>query len=72
MQELISQIADRAGISEDSATTAVNEVIEYVKQHAPAPIATQLENYLTGDPAGAAVGAGKAALGEMLGKRDTE
>jgi nucleoid DNA-binding protein len=72
MQELIQQIVERAGISEDAATQAVNAVIDYVKQHAPAPIASQLENYITGDTAASAVGAAKGALGGMFGKRDPE
>jgi nucleoid DNA-binding protein len=72
MQELIQQIVERAGISEDAATQAVSAVIDYVKQHAPAPIASQLENYITGDTAASAVGAAKGALGGMFGKRDTE
>lgn len=72
MQELIQHIVDGAGISEDSATKAVNEVIDYVKQHAPAPIAAQLETYLTGDTATAAVGAAKGALGGVFGKDETK
>ncbi len=72
MQELIQHIVNDAGISEDSATKAVNEVIAYVKQHAPAPIAAQLETYLTGDTATAAVGATKSALGGVFGTGDTK
>jgi len=69
MNELIQKIVDQAGISEDSATQAVSAVIDYVKQHAPAPVASQLEKYLTDDTAGSIVGAAQGALGGMFGKR---
>jgi Arc/MetJ family transcription regulator len=72
MQELIQQIVQRAGISEESATAAVAALMDYVKQRAPAPIAAQLEQYLTGDAAASAVGAAKGALGGMFGRREPE
>lgn len=72
MQELVQLIVERTGISEESATQAVDAVIAYVKQRAPAPVAAQLENYLTGETAASAVGAAKGALGSMFGKGDTE
>jgi hypothetical protein len=72
MQELIQRIVERAGIPEESATQAMNVVIEYVKQHAPAPLAAQLETYLGGDTATAssAVGGVTGAVGGLFGKRD--
>lgn len=72
MQELIQQIVERAGISEQSAEQAVDTVIAYVKEHAPAPVAAQLENYLSGESGQSAVGAAKGALGSMFGKRGTD
>jgi hypothetical protein len=72
MQELIDRIVERTGISQDTAVNAVDEVINYVKEHAPAPVASQLESYLTGDAAASAVGAAKGALGGMFGKREEE
>ena len=72
MQELVQRIFERAGISEESATQAIDTVIAYVKEHAPAPIAAQVESYLTGETAASAVGAAKGALGSMFGKGDTE
>lgn len=73
MQELIQRIVDQAGISEESAQQAVDAVIAYVKEHAPAPVASQLESYLASDQGAAALGAAKSGLGRMFGKRgDTE
>jgi len=72
MNELIQKIVDQAGISEDSATQAVRVVIDYVKQHAPAPIASQLETYLTDDKAASVAGAAGSALGGLFKKRDAD
>jgi hypothetical protein len=40
MQGLVQLIVERAGISEESATQAVDTIITYVKEHAPTPVAT--------------------------------
>jgi hypothetical protein len=72
MQELIQRIVDQAGISEESATQAVDVVIAYVKEHAPAPIASQIQSYLESESGASAVSAAKSGLGRMFGKRDTE
>jgi len=72
MQELIQKIVDHAGISETSANQAISEVIDYVKQHAPAPVASQLETYLSGDVASESIEAGKAVLGGLMGKSTTD
>ena len=70
MQELIQQVVDRAGISEELATAAVAAVMDYIKQHAPAPISAQFEQYLSGDAAASVVGAAKGAIGGIFGKRE--
>jgi hypothetical protein len=70
MQELIQQIVERAGISEESAGQAVDAVIAYMKEHAPPAFSSQIETYLNSDAATSAVGAAKGALGGMFGKRD--
>jgi nucleoid DNA-binding protein len=72
MNELIQKIVDQSGISEESATQAVNAVIDYVKQHAPAPIASQLETYLTDDTAASVVGSAGGMLGGLFKKRDAD
>lgn len=72
MQELIQKIVDHAGISEASANQAITEVIDYVKQHAPAPVASQLETYLSGETASATMDVAKSALGGLMGKSRTE
>jgi uncharacterized protein (DUF2267 family) len=69
MQELINQVAQRAGLAPDKAKTAVETVLEFAKSRLPAPIATQLESALTGGGAGDLAGAAKGLGGSFGGKR---
>jgi hypothetical protein len=76
MDELVKQVAERTGISESQAQTAVNTVLGFLKARLPEPLAGQLDGLL-GGAAGAAGGlAGSAGdvlggLGGMLGgKKD--
>ncbi|HEX7175721.1 MAG TPA: hypothetical protein VF240_10720 [Pyrinomonadaceae bacterium] len=76
MDELIKQVAERTGIGEDKARTAVDTVVGFLKERLPAPIAGQLDNVIGGG--GAASGGGIAdqagdvlgSLGGMFGKKD--
>jgi nucleoid DNA-binding protein len=70
MQELIQRLVDRAGISEEQAGQAVDTIVAYVKEHAPAPVATQIETLLTSEQGEAALGAAKSAIGGMFAKRE--
>ena len=72
MEELIRQVTERAGISEEQARTAVNTVMGYLKTNLPAGLAGPLDSVLGGgagaggslaDQAGNLVG----GLGGMLG-----
>ena len=47
MDELIKQITEKTGISEEQARTAANTVIGFLKSRLPEPIAGQLDD-LTG------------------------
>ncbi len=72
MRELIQRVMDESGISEDAATRAVNAVIGYLKQRAPAPIASQIDQYVSDDAGASVVGAAKGALGGMFGQGKKE
>ncbi len=48
MDELVKLVAQKAGISEAQARTAVTEVLSFVKQKLPAPIAAQIDSVLGG------------------------
>ena len=78
MDELIKQVSERSGISEDKARTAVETVVGFLKDRLPAPIAGQVDNALNSS-AGAIGSAGDAiadkagdvlgGLGGMFGKK---
>jgi nucleoid DNA-binding protein len=60
MNELIKQITQKTGITEEQAKQAVAQVIEFLKQKLPAPIANQVEGVL---------GGGLPNLGGLFGKK---
>ena len=78
MEELIKQVAQRTGISEAQAQTAVITVLGFLKGRLPEPIAGQLDSFLGGgggaDPGGLGGAAGSVlgGLGGMLGGGDKE
>ena len=47
-QQLVSQVAQRAGISPDQATQAAQAVVDYLKGKLPGPIGAQLDSVLGG------------------------
>jgi uncharacterized protein (DUF2267 family) len=69
MEELIKQVTAKAGISEEQARSAVNVVLDFVKNRLPAPIAGQIENAVKGESGGIGGVAGDIAskVGGMLG-----
>ncbi|HKG15750.1 MAG TPA: hypothetical protein VKB12_20685 [Pyrinomonadaceae bacterium] len=76
MEELIKQVTERTGISEQQARGAVDTVLGFLKNRLPEPLAGQLDG-LVGGASGAAGGIAGAAgdvlggLGSMLGgKKD--
>ena len=48
MEELVKQVAQRTGISEDNARTAVTTVLGFLKDKLPAPIAGQIDSVVGG------------------------
>jgi uncharacterized protein (DUF2267 family) len=73
MDELINQITQRTGISENQARQAVEVVANFIKQRAPGPIASQIDNFLGGQGAqggqglGGMMGQAQQGLGDILG-----
>ena len=65
MDELIKQVTAKAGISEDQARKAVSTVLDFVKTRLPAPIASQVENAISGG--GGGVGDIASKVGGLLG-----
>lgn len=70
MDEIVQQVAQRAGIPEDKARMAVQVVIGQLEKRLPAPLASQLSSYLAGGGAGGAGSVGDIAkgLGGMFGR----
>ncbi len=48
MDEVIKQVADRAHISQDQARTAVQTVVDYLKQKLPPQMASQVDAAMSG------------------------
>ena len=63
MDELIKKVAERTGIGEDKARTAVDTVVGFLKERLPAPLAGQVDNVL----GSSAVGGVADRAGDMLG-----
>ena len=75
MNELITLVAQRTGLSQENAPKAVEVVIDILKQRLPGPLASHLDSFLAGDAsatAGEASSAGetlKGALGSFFQKK---
>ena len=66
MEELVKQVAQRTGISEDNARTAVTTVLGFLKDKLPAPIAGQIDNVLGSSGEGGGLGEIGSAVGGLL------
>jgi hypothetical protein len=72
MDELVRQVAQKVGISEDMARTAVETVVNYLKSRLPAPIAAHVDTALgAAAPAIAGLDVGELAgsIGGLFGKK---
>ena len=67
MQELINQVTQRTGISEDQARQAVETVLGFLKDKLPAPIAGQLDSVVSGGSGGEGAGGGLSDLAGSVG-----
>ena len=72
MEELIKQVTERTGISEEQARTAVQTVLGYLQNNLPAGISQQLGGLLGGGGASGGVGDILGGLGGMLGGRKND
>ena len=69
MDEIVQQVAQRAGIPEDKARTAVQVVLSQLEKRLPPPIASQLSAHLSGSgTGGTGLGDVTKGLGGMFGK----
>lgn len=65
MEELVKQITERAGISDEQAKIAVETVAGFLKERLPSPYNNYVDSFLgTGDGGGGGLG---GMLGNMFG-----
>jgi hypothetical protein len=69
MEELISRVTQKTGISDQQAKGAVDTVIGYLKEKLPAPIAGQVDGILSGGGKTGGLGDVMGGMGGMLGKQ---
>lgn len=64
MNELISLVTSQVGLPQDKAQMAVTVILGFLKQKLPAPVASQVESYLSQNSGETAEGAAAGAEGE--------
>jgi uncharacterized protein (DUF2267 family) len=75
MEELVKQVSERSGISEDQARKAVDTVMNYMRDKLPASVSGTIDSALGGG-AGVAGGVADTAqnvlggIGDMFGKKE--
>ncbi len=62
MNELIKIIVQKTGISQENAQKSAQAVVDFLKSKLPAPVAAQLDSFLSGETSG-----GVNALTEQAG-----
>ena len=68
-QQLIEQITQRVGIPAEKAQAAAETVVGFLKQRLPGPIASQLDNAVSGEDSSGGVAGAAKSVGGMLGKQ---
>jgi hypothetical protein len=74
VNEVIQLLVDKTGIPEDKARMAFDLVVNFLKEKLPAPVAGQLDAFITGAPSenAGALAAGVGALGGLFGQKKPE
>jgi uncharacterized protein (DUF2267 family) len=72
MDELVKTVADKAGLSPESAQKAVHAVMDFIKEKLPAGMGAQLESFIdsNAESAKGIVGSLAEKVGGLLGKKD--
>lgn len=65
MEELVTLVESKTGLSHDQAMAATKAVIDYLKSKLPAPVASQIDGVLTG---GAGLADKAKTVGDMFRK----
>jgi hypothetical protein len=71
MDEIIQRLVEKTGLPEDKARAAVDTVVGFLKEKLPAPVASQIDNLLTGETGlGAKLGGMAQGLGGMFSRKE--
>lgn len=65
MDQLKAMVSEKAGISEEQSSQAVDMVVSFLKERLPAPVASQIDSVVGGQ--GQSAKKGDGGLGSMLG-----
>lgn len=68
MEELVRMVAEKAGISGESAESAVQTVVEFLQEKLPGPIADQTESALESGQGADIAEQAMGALGGLFGR----
>ncbi len=68
MEELVRMVAEKAGISGESAESAVQTVVEFLEERLPGPIAEQIKSELDSGQGADIAQQAMGALGGLFGK----
>jgi hypothetical protein len=68
MDALISKVVERTGIPEDKARAAVDTVVGFIKERAPAGLSGQIDSLVSGGGPGA--GDVASRIGGLLGNKE--
>lgn len=63
MQQLVNLVSQRTGLSEDKARTAVDTVVNFMKERLPGGLGSQLDSVV----AGGGQGEGQGSLDDLAG-----
>ena len=69
MNEIVQLVSQKTGIPADKAQQAVEVVINHLKDKLPAPIASQLTQFVSGGGTKAAGSEGGGLLGNVFGEK---
>lgn len=66
MDALVKMVVERAGISEDKARSAVDTVVGFLKERAPAGLSGQIDSLIQGGGEGSGAAGMAGRVGEMF------
>ncbi len=69
MEEVVDLVSKKTGLPEDTARTAVETVLRYLKDRLPDPIASQVDRVLEGGEIPGDLGDLAEGLGGLFGKK---